>query len=121
PLCVGHSSSLCVLRVLCALCSLPLAGCSSAPATRREVRYWTGWTGPALAAQKRLAARFNAEHPRLRVRVISVAGSYNKVRIAFAGGATPDVISAVWADELAGYAMRGALAPLEDRLKVSRR
>jgi multiple sugar transport system substrate-binding protein len=98
-----------------------LAGCTPPSDGRLEVRYWTGWTGPALEAQKNLVAEFNREHPRLRVRIISVGGSYDKVRIAFAGGATPDVISAVWAEELAGYAMRGALTPLDDRLKRSGR
>jgi len=98
-----------------------LTGCARPHGDRLEVRYWTGWTGRALAAQQRLVARFNQEHPRLTVRVTSVAGSYQKVRIAFAGGATPDVVSAVWADELAGYAMRGALTPLDDWLRRSGR
>ena len=78
-----------------------------------EIRYWTGWTGHQLDAQKRLVDEFNRTHPHIRVRVLSVAGSYQKVRIAFAGGATPDVCSAVWADELAGYAIRGVLRPLD--------
>jgi multiple sugar transport system substrate-binding protein len=103
------------------LCVLILVGCARRSDDHLEIRYWTGWTGPALAAQKRLAARFNQEHPRLRVRVVSVTGSYDKVRIAFAGGAPPDVTSAVWADELAGYAMRGALTPLEERFRRSGR
>src|SRR5947209_2444689 len=106
------------LYLLCA--AFPL-GCARTAGGRTEVRYWTGWTGPALAAQKQLVTRFNREHPRLHVRVVSVTGSYNKVRIAFAGGATPDVVSAVWADELAGYAMRGALTPLEGWLGQSGR
>jgi len=108
--------------VLCGLvCGFSLIGCARSQSDRLEIRYWTGWTGPALAAQKRLVYRFNREHPRLHVRIVNVAGSYNKVRIAFAGGATPDVVSAVWADELAGYAMRGALTPLDDWLRRSGR
>jgi multiple sugar transport system substrate-binding protein len=96
------------------LLSLP-SGCASRSDARApvEIRYWTGWTGHELAAQKSLVDEFNRTHPEIRVRILSVGGSYNKVRIAFAGGATPDVCSAVWADELAGYAMRGVLRPLD--------
>src|SRR6185437_14979018 len=86
------SHRLCVLRVFVLIRNLPrffsigvlasllAAGCARSSDPRVEVRYWTGWTGPALAAQKQLVARFNQEHPRLHVRVVSVAGSYNKVR-----------------------------------------
>lgn len=83
--------------------------------------YWTGWTGHELEVQKKLVARFNREHPNIHVKILSVAGSYQKVRIAFAGGSTPDVCSAVWADELAAYAMRGVLTPLDDFMRKSGR
>ncbi len=100
-----------------------LAGCAdeTLPPGAVEIRYWTGWTGDELNAQKRLVDEFNRSHPRIRVRVLSVAGSYQKVRIGFAGGATPDVVSAVWADELAGYAARGVLRPLDPYLARSGR
>lgn len=81
------------------------------------LHYWTGWTGEELDTQKRIVERFNREHPHIEVRVLSIAGSYQKVRIAFAGGSTPDVCSAVWADEFAGYAIRGVLTPLDDFMK----
>src|SRR5688500_12277374 len=100
-----------------------LAGCGAAGAHGGplEIRYWTGWTGHELDVQKRLVEEFNRLHAGIRVRVLSVFGSYQKVRIAFAGGATPDVCSAVWADELAGYAMRGVLRPLDPLLQRSGR
>jgi len=82
-----------------------------------NITYWTGWTGHELEVQRSLVARFNREHPNIRVRILSVAGSYQKVRIAFAGGSTPDVCSAIWADELAGYAIRGVLTPLDTFMK----
>ena len=59
--------------------------------------------------------------PRIHVKIVSVAGSYQKVRIAFASGSTPDVCSAIWADELAGYAMRRVLEPLDGYMKASHR
>lgn len=100
-----------------------LSGCALSSEARGpvEVRYWTGWTGHELDAQKQLVEEFNRTHPDIRVRILSVAGSYQKVRIAFAGGATPDVCSAVWADELAGYAMRGVLLPLDEPMASSGR
>lgn len=99
------------------------AGCNRAGAERGpvEIRYWTGWSGHELDTQKALVEDFNRTHPGIRVRVLSVFNSYQKVRIAFAGGATPDVCSAVWADELASYAMRGVLRPLDADLTASGR
>jgi ABC-type glycerol-3-phosphate transport system substrate-binding protein len=109
--------------ILAGLSMLFLPGCGGSAEGRGpvEVRYWTGWTGPALATQKELAAAFERSHPGIRVRVLSVAGSYQKVRISFAGGTTPDLCSAIWADELAGYAMRGVLRPLDGYLARSGR
>jgi len=99
-----------VLLLLCLL-----SGCAGRPSEGGpvEIRYWTGWTGHELETQKQLVDEFNRTHPDIRVQLLSVMGSYQKVRIAFAGGATPDVCSAVWADELAGYAARGVLLPLD--------
>src|SRR5687767_13822739 len=110
-----------MMRLTSVLLLLCLSGCAPAASDRGpvEIRYWTGWTGHELDAQKRLVEEFNRTHTDVRVRILSVAGSYQKVRIAFAGAATPDVVSAVWADELAGYAMRGVLSPLDDRLRES--
>lgn len=107
-------------RLLAAGAAGVVAGCVP-PGRSGELRYWTGWTGHELEAQKSLVAEFNAANPDAPVRVLSVANAYQKVRIAFAGGATPDVCSAVWADELAGYALRGVLTPLDDLLHESGR
>lgn len=104
-----------------------LVACLSAGCGRRaapgptEIVYWTGWSGHELDVQQQLVAEFNRSHPDIRVRMLSVFGSYQKVRIAFAGGDVPDVCSAVWSDELAGYAMRGALTPLDAYLEGSGR
>jgi multiple sugar transport system substrate-binding protein len=112
-----------VLLLLACLGGAFVAGCAgresgSGPV---EIRYWTGWTGKELDEQKRLVREFEAEHPNIRVRVLSVASAYQKLRIAFAGAATPDVTSAVWADELAGYAARGVLHPLDGFMSASGR
>src|SRR5260370_37867542 len=80
-----------------------------------EIVYWTGWSGHEYAIQKGLVEEFNRTHPAIHVRMLtqfSSTGSYQKVRIAFAGGATPDVMSTIWDRDLAGYAMRGVFEPL---------
>jgi multiple sugar transport system substrate-binding protein len=99
----------------------PRGGSSGGPT---EVVYWTGWSGHELQAQQRLVAEFNRTHPAIHVRILTQfnsSGSYQKIRIALAGGATPDVMSTVWANELPAYALRGVLAPLDGFLQGSGR
>ena len=102
-----------------------LAGChdfrSARDGKKTEIVYWTGWSGPELTLQESLAADFNRQNRDVRVRVLSQSGGYQKVRIAFAGGATPDLMSTVWAEEFASYALRGVLTPLDDYLLRSGR
>src|SRR5687767_10828214 len=89
-----------------------------------EILYWTGWSGHEYDLQQELIAEFNRENPGLKVRLLTQFSStaiYQKVRVALAGGATPHVLSAVWPEELAGYAMRGVLTPLDDLLAGSGR
>ncbi len=112
--------------VFLALLSLVfLGGCGnrSLPPGVTEIVYWTGWSGHEFDVQKRLINEFNRTHPNIYVHMLSQFGTsgYEKVRIAFAGGDTPDVMSTVWADELAGYAMRGALTPLDGYLNAAGR
>ncbi len=114
-------NSLVALIVLLLL--LP-AGCSSVRTGGPvQIVYWTGWSGHELDVQQRLIDQFNQTHPGIHVRLLSQFGAngYQKVRIAFAGGVTPDVMSTVWANELASYAARGVLMPLDDDLRKSKR
>lgn len=107
-----------------ALAALVLAagGCTARRASGPvEIRYWTGWTGEELASQRALVAEFNRTHPGIHVKLLCVAGSYQKIPIAIAGGDTPDVCSAVWTDDLYGYAARGALEPLDSYMKAAGR
>ncbi len=88
-----------------------------------EIVYWTGWSGDEQNIQQELVDEFNKTHPNIRVRLLSQFSlqGYQKVRIAFAGAATPELMSTVWAEELPAYAMRGVIEPLEGYLKASGR
>ncbi len=109
--------------VLGGLLSLLLGGCSGSGSSAVEIVYWTGWSGHEFGILQKLVDQFNSSHPGIHVRMVSQFGDsgYQKVRIAFAGDATPDLMSTVWADELADYAERGVLTPLDGYLKSSHR
>lgn len=99
-----------------------LHGCQINQTQKKTIiTYWTGWSGHELEIQRRIIKRFNDTHPNINVNIFSVAGSYEKVKISFAAGDPPDVCSAIWAEDLAGYAMRGALTPLDEYLHKSGR
>jgi len=112
------------MKKLPVLLAIAAVGCGRTPTEGPvEVVYWTGWSGDEFKIQQQLVERFNATHPRIRVRIVCQFGNagYEKVRIAIAGNATPDVMSTVWADELAGYAKRDVLSPLDDLMARSGR
>lgn len=86
-----------------------------------DILYWTAWTGHEFDVQKRLIREFNRTHPKIHVRIISTGINHQKVNIAFATGSGPDVCSAVWSTELAGFAHRGVLEPLDSYMAKSGR
>lgn len=98
-------------------------GCGQSKGGPVEIVYWTGWSSHEFDTQQRLVDEFNRTHSGIHVRLVSQFGNsgYQKVRIAFAGGATPDLMSTVWTDELASYAQRDVLTPLDGYLKASGR
>lgn len=103
--------------------AIVLTGCGHASNGPTEITYWTGWSGHEFGILQGLVDEFNRTHPNIHVRMVSQFGNsgYQKVRIAFAGDATPDIMSTVWADELADYAERGVLTPLDGYLSESKR
>lgn len=86
-----------------------------------EIVYWTAWTGHEFDVQKKLVREFNDSHPKIHARIISTGANHQKVNIAFATGSGPDVCSAVWGTELAGYAHRKVLEPLDSYMRASGR
>jgi multiple sugar transport system substrate-binding protein len=101
-----------------------VAGCGKVSTSGPvDIDYWTGWSGHEFEIQQELVDEFNRTHPKIRVRLVSQFGNsgYQKVRIAFAGGATPDLMSTVWLDELASYSKRKVLEPLDTYMAQSGR
>lgn len=88
---------------------------------KTRITYWTGWTGPELKILQSLVDEYNQSHGDVFVKMTSIGGSYQKMKIAFAAGDTPDVCSSVWADDIADYALRGGLTPLDSFLASSDR
>jgi len=88
---------------------------------RTEIVYWTGWTGQEMDVLQRIIDRFNASQDRIYCRMVTIAGVYQKVRIAFAGGDVPDLTSCIWAEEFSSYAIRGVLEPLDPYIARSGR
>lgn len=118
---MSKSALVVIIVILILVGALFYTPAGKTPDGKVHITYWTGWTGESFEIQKKLVERFNREHPHIHVKILSIAGSYQKVRIAFAGGSTPDVLSAVWADELAGYALRGVLTPLDTYMEKTGR
>lgn len=114
----------CVRAAFARVVAIAFAACAlafTAAAEPQTITYWTGWAGHELAIQKRIIAAFEAENPGTSVQIMTVAGSYEKVNISFAAGNPPDLMSSVWLEDLAGYAARGVLRPLDESLAASGR
>jgi ABC-type glycerol-3-phosphate transport system substrate-binding protein len=77
------------------------------------LNYWTGWSGFEFDALQKIVDKFNAANPDVFVNMTTVFGQYDKVLTAIAGGNPPDVVSAVWLQQLVSMAARDGLIPLE--------
>src|SRR5689334_18553898 len=108
------------------LAAINLVGCSPAtptpsgggtPSGQVFLNYWTGWSGFEFDALQKLVDKFNKEHPTIFVNMTTVFGQYDKVLTAIAGGNPPDVVSAVWLNQLSSMAARDGLMPLDDYAK----
>jgi len=117
-------SDLAVLTAMAALCLtvfVMAGGREDQVDGKTRIAYWTGWTGPEFKILQGLVDEYNRSHDDVFVKMTSIGGSYQKMKIAFASGDTPDVCSSVWADDIADYALRGGLTPLDSFLAHSDR
>ena len=86
----------------------------TALAEKKIVRYWTGWTGFEAQELQKIIDDFNSAHPDIEVRMTNVWGQYDKFLTAVAGGDPPEVASSVWTSQIAPFAAREALLPLDE-------
>lgn len=99
-----------------------VAGCGGAKPNaggKITLQYWTGWTGFEFDELQKLVDKFNQEHSNIEVKMTTVAGQYEKVLTAVAAKNPPDVVSAVWQNQLASMASKDGLAPLDDYINAS--
>jgi ABC-type glycerol-3-phosphate transport system substrate-binding protein len=95
------------------LCALAVLACSR-PKRDGPVRltYWEKWTGAEAAAMQAAVDAFNASQTRIRVDFVSMAQIDRKLIAATAGGAPPD-LAGIWLPQIAAFADRDALLPLD--------
>ena len=92
---------------------------SSTALAKVKITYWTGWGGDELEDLKVVIEEFNQANPDIEVETTTIFGAYEKLLTAIAGGRGPDVVSAVWASQLAALAHHGALQPLDKYIEAS--
>lgn len=104
-----------------AACAVPVApagqqgGQAPAASGQAFLNYWTGWSGFEFDELQKQVDKFNEEHKdKIYVNMTTVFGQYDKVLTAIAGGNPPDVVSAVWLNELVSMAGRKGLLPVTD-------
>lgn len=81
-----------------------------------EVTYWDKWTGFELDAMRGVVEDFNQSQDRIRVKLLPVGRIYEKTMLATAGGNPPD-IAGLGSAVVPSFAERGALMPLDRRLR----
>jgi len=105
------------IAVLCALCTLPIAGCerTSESSSVVTLRFWNGFTGPDGRTMLRLVQKFNQENPDVNVTMqrMEWATYYNKLFVAGLGKRAPEVF-VIHADNLTRFSGAAFVRPVDD-------
>ena len=83
---------------------------------RIVLRYWEKWTGFEAEAMQAVVDDFNHAQDRIYVKMVAVSQIEQKTMLATSGGNPPDVAGLI-ASSISAYAEKGALLPLDGRLK----
>jgi len=86
---------------------------------RVEVTYWEKWTDFEGEAMRKVVEAFNAQRRDIQVKLLTTSQIDRKMLMATAGGIPPDV-AGLWSQNLASYADKNALLPLDDYLSQAR-
>ncbi|MBN2642573.1 MAG: ABC transporter substrate-binding protein [Victivallales bacterium] len=80
------------------------------------IYYWEKWSGAEYNAMKSIVDDFNKSQDNIYVKMLSVSSIEQKLMLATAGGAPPDV-AGVWSHTINTFARKGALTPLDGLMK----
>jgi ABC-type glycerol-3-phosphate transport system substrate-binding protein len=83
---------------------------------RVHISYWEKWTGFEGEAMRAVVDEFNRSQDRIHVDMLIISEVDRKLLLATAGGVPPDVVG-LWSTNLASFADRQVLLPLDDRLR----
>src|SRR5215212_6990938 len=83
-------------------------GCSNV-----ELSYWNPFTGPDGPFMGTLTDKFNADNPNIKVTMTTQADYYTQIQTAAASDTLPDV-AIIHADQVATWAFRNVLRPIDD-------
>ena len=78
-----------------------------------QVIYWDKYTQFEEQALRKIVDEFNATHPNIEVKFLSISDVQTKTLMAIAGGVPPD-IAGLFAPDVAQYADANAILPLDD-------
>ena len=90
--------------------SVPAAG-----GGRVHISYWEKWTGFEGEAMRAVVDEFNRSQDRIFVDILTISEVDRKLLLATAGRVPPDVVG-LWSANLAAFADRQVLLPLDDYL-----
>jgi ABC-type glycerol-3-phosphate transport system substrate-binding protein len=83
---------------------------------RVHISYWEKWTGFEGEAMRAVVDEFNRSQNRIHVDLLTVSQIDRKLLLATAGAVPPDVVG-LWTANLAAFADKQVLLPLDDRLE----
>jgi len=86
-------------------------GCSNV-----ELSYWNPFTGPDGPFMGTLTDKFNSENKNIKVNMTTQADYYTQIQTAAASDTLPDV-AIIHADQVATWAFRNVLRPIDDLSK----
>jgi len=110
------------IRIAGAVALLVVCGACASDADRHTpdgrliIEYWEKWSGFEADAMKAAVDRYNASQDKVFVNFLSISQMDRKLLLAAAGGNPPDV-AGFWSHRMVVYAEKGALLPLDDRMK----
>ena len=88
---------------------------AAGPQKNVTLTFWNGFTGPDRPALEEIVRRFNASHPKIKVRMQIMPWDtfFQKLLPIYASGKGP-VIAGMASEQMPQYADKGVIQPLDD-------